>query len=251
VQERKNVLETWWRRPRKRRQAAFAIGGGVTLLALIGAVAYSNVVERQSLASSGLAAGSTLTTAGGATGAAGPAEAASRGEWLSFVGKGLSLELPAWFQGGMPSDEDARAAFEELVGMDLDEWLALYAGSSLEQGEVELLMAGALGVEGELIVVAAEVHELPPGSSLEEYVHELAAWLGGGELSVEMITEDRAVCRFDFRRADDPARAMASRVVLVSWGGEVHAVSYTATVESSRTLDSVFDASAATIVIME
>jgi hypothetical protein len=135
--------------------------------------------------------------------------------------------------------------------MDLDEWFEIYARSTLEQSEVELLIAGAIGVGGQLIVVTAEVENLPPTSSLEAYAEELSAWFGDGDASVEMIGEDRAYCRFGFRPLDEGAGAMAARVALIRSPDGALLVSYTAPAESRGTLDSIFDASAGTIMIKE
>jgi hypothetical protein len=227
------------------------LGVVVIASALTGLVVLLNILEARLPARAPSTSANAGPVADGAPGATGLATPASQDAWVAFTGQCVSLELPAWFVGGRPDDASARAALEQLLGMGLEEWFSAYAQTPLEQGEVELLMAGAIGTAGELMVVAAEGDDLLPGTSLGAYVEELGAWFVGEGLSVDLITEDRALCRFGSWRSDDSSRAMVSRVALVRFGARVHVVNYTAAAEWSGALNSIFGPSAGTIVVRQ
>lgn len=247
------MLRKWWGRLAGGRRRVSVWVGLVIALAVIGAIVCLNLLERQSLGNNGDSAGLTASGASvdGSTSTDAATDTVLTSEWSSFTGKTLSLKLPAWFAGGVPDDPTALGALEDAVGMGVAEWFELYAQSTLEQSGVELLMAGALAAGEGLIVVTAEVEDVPATASLEAYAAELGGWYASGEVSVEMVTDERAYCRFGFRRLEEGAEAMVARVALVRSARGVILASYTAPAESSDTLDRIFEASAGTIVVRE
>jgi hypothetical protein len=229
----------------------FLIGCGAAVLALITGVAYLNIVAGRSPVGVSQVTMAAGASAGPSTEGARGAALALDGVWTSFEGKTVSLELPAWFVGGMPESFEARAALERLLGMDLDEYISLYFQSSVGLDEIELLVAGVLERGEDLILVTAVTDEITAGSSLEDYAEELRAWFAGGDASIKTLAGDRVYCHFGFRRADGESEAMVSRMVLIRSGALVHIISYTASVDVGATLDSIFEKSAGTIVERE
>jgi hypothetical protein len=165
--------------------------------------------------------------------------------WITFDSGSISLALPDSFEGGEFTDAELLARFDQAAASDPN--LALFR-TAIQATDAQLLMFGPPDEGGRRPMVLA-VRDPFPAPSIEEYVEMTEPDQGPGtKVEIESLTENEARVTVELPGGNGGTTPSTTYWAITWQGSSAFSVFYFADAATYATMDSIFRASAGTIV---